>query len=87
MSIYNVKKLNMEEIVLLKILLHRYKEYDKLDILIELVAQPDYHTRDFQNGYKIKKTPEILVQAMPNEVMFCTSDKCEIDPRKMGAGC
>ncbi|MCP4651697.1 MAG: hypothetical protein GY853_16670 [PVC group bacterium] len=77
-----MKLLTNSELSMLKSLLDLYKGYDKLDLLIEQVVTPEYFTR--KEIKEIKK--EVISEVMPNEVMYCTSEKCEIDPLKAG-GC
>ncbi len=81
MTLYEIKKLTTQELTLLKALLKLYEGYDKLDLLIEQVITPEYFTREEIKEIKIEI---IKTESMPNEVMFCTSDKCEFDPTKMG---
>ena len=72
--IYDHRVLNEKEKTTVLILLEHYKNYDRLDIIIELALfNPD---EVLTRSYK-KKKEEIKTQAIPEELKYCDSDHCE----------
>lgn len=79
--IYDTRKLQeKEEVSELKRLLSIYREFDKLDIIIDLtiqnlgISREEFKTRKV-NG---KKEKFIKINSPPEAIKFCTGDKCEI---------
>jgi len=81
--IHNYKKLQGEEILLFKQFLDEYKEYDRVDLLIELFLQRtgtsslDFRNRDVK--IKNEKRDEIVIEAIPDSLKYCDGGKCTID--------
>ena len=73
---YELKKLTLFEQNTLKTLLNKYKNHDKLDILIEMII-PDadtYHERE----NRFEKKEEVRIEKMDDSLYFCSGDKCNI---------
>jgi hypothetical protein len=82
MCVYDLGVLKPEEVVLLKASMAHYKNYDKLDILIEMSLPDPY---DVLTRKKIKKVIKYEGNAnpLPEAEKFCNTDHCEIDYSKM----
>ena len=84
---YNYKLLADTERLELLPLIEKYKHYDKLDILIEMIiGNPSEFT---QRTLKIIKE-KVVVNEIPEGIKYCDGDSCEIDyskPRLKGGGC
>jgi len=80
--IYEIGKMRREEVLEFKQLITRYKNFDKLDILIDLtlqklgVSRGDFECREVKQE---KKNEELVVQTEADEYnKFCDGDKCEL---------
>ena len=80
--IYDTRKLRgKEEVLELKRLLLIYREFDKLDIVIDLTIQNlGISRQDFKAREENIKKEEIYVKinAPPEAIKFCTGDSCEL---------
>ena len=75
---YDFRKLDEDEIIQLKFLIEKYKNHDKLDILIEMVAKnPEKIKYNGRNNGKEKKFEE-TIQVVPQEILYCDGEKCMI---------
>ena len=84
--IYSHKVLTEQESANVLALLKHYEGYDKLDILIEMSVDDPAEILTRVNINK-KNIEVIKTEAMPQEVMYCTSDHCEIDYTKNKKSC
>ena len=80
--IYDIRKLRGNgEVSELKRLVSIYREYDKLDVILDLVIQnlgisrEEFKTR-IVNGKKDESYTK--VNAPPQEIIFCDGDQCEM---------
>jgi hypothetical protein len=80
--IYDIRKLRgNEEVSELKRLVSMFREYDKLDVILDLVLQNLGISReDFKarNSSGIKEEAYTKINAPPQEIVFCDSDMCEM---------
>jgi len=73
---FDFNLLNNIEQLKLSILIKQYRDYDKLDILIERVVED---VEDFKKRKRPKKKKiEVKVQKMDESLKFCDGDKCSI---------
>lgn len=74
--IYNHKCLNNDESLKVVALLEHYRGYDFLDLIIELAVANPYDI--LKRTQKNKKIQTIVSEPMPAEIMYCTTDSCEL---------
>lgn len=73
---YDLQLLNSIELNSLSTLLKKYKDYDKIDILIELTIG---EKNDILSREKNKeKKEEKIINNIPEELKFCDGDKCSV---------
>ena len=72
--LYNHNLLNKKEQAALFTLILHYKNYDKLDILIERVIRDPIEFSKRKN-LKKKKEKEVINQ-IPEGIKYCDGDKC-----------
>ena len=75
--IYNLNVLNQTELKTVKSLIVQYKYHDKIDLIIEMSVDDPKEVR--KRNYNKKKKKEIKIQSAPVEILYCDSDRCEID--------
>ena len=75
--IYNLNVLNQTELKTVKSLIVQYKYHDKIDLIIEMSVDDPKEVR--KRNYNKKKKKEIKTQSAPAEILYCDSDRCEID--------
>lgn len=80
--IYDTRKLQgKEEVSELKRLVLIYREFDKLDVIIDLtiqnlgISREDFKARK-ENGKK--EETYVKINAPPEAIKFCTGDSCEL---------
>ena len=80
--IYNIQKLSADEICEFKKLIKRYREFDKIDLMIHLTLQNlgvspfDFHDREVVKN--IEEEPIIQKQLMPEALKYCDGNSCEV---------
>lgn len=78
MSVYDFKTFTSGEILSLKDAIDYYKDYDRLDLIIELLfnknKKEELKKREFE-----KKEKEITVQKIPESLKYCDGDHCVLD--------
>lgn len=81
--IYDFKKLQGEEIQEFKKTLIKYKDYDKIDIIIDIllhklgISSSEFNNRKQEVKKENKK--EIVVQEISESLKYCDGDKCTIN--------
>lgn len=77
--IFHHSQLSLEEAVILKQKIKQYQDYDRLDLLIELIF--DKKQKNKIKNRKIKKIiiPEKNGSSIPEELKYCTGDSCSVN--------
>jgi len=75
--IYNIKKLLPTELEKFYHFIQLYKNYDKIDLLIEMVIDNKEEVLSRIIEEKIEK--EIFINNLPDELKYCDGAHCEID--------
>lgn len=75
MTFYDYRLLNNIESTHLRCLLEQYREYDKLDILIEIVVKD---IEEFKNRKFVEKKEKVKINYIPESIKYCDGDKCSI---------
>ena len=79
MCVYSLSLLKKDETELLRGLIARYNNYDKMDILIEMCLQnpEEFFTRINE---KVPLIPYVNVNSMDEALKYCDGGSCEITP-------
>lgn len=77
---YDHKTFTTEEASALKNAIGEYSDYDRLDLITEIIFD-EKKKKEFLNrtrsNHKNKK--EKKVEAMPDAVKYCTGEQCQVD--------
>ena len=84
MPIYDHFLLTKEEQLEVRTLLDQYKDYDRLDMCIEMVIEnpSEFFMRKRFGKLKIEVKK---INVMPEALKFCDGGKCEVDYSKSGS--
>lgn len=77
--IYDHRNLQNKDLVILKDALEKYKDHDKLDLIIEITLDNSKKEK-IKNGKKSKvnySTSE-TTEAIPEALKFCDGDSCQV---------
>lgn len=76
---YDYKSLTKDELSIFNDALCKYKEYDKLDLIIELIFNENTKSAIRKRGFKkIKRKEEKSLEAIPEGLKYCDGEECVI---------
>lgn len=77
--IYNHRNLQGDDIIILKDTLEKYKDHDKIDLIIELAFDKNKKEKiKSKKPFKFKIQEKEKVNAAPEAIKYCDGDKCQI---------
>lgn len=77
--IYDYKTLENNELTLFKAALDKYNDYDKLDLVIELIFDKKIKEKIKSRGIKkIKRKEEKSSEAIPEGLKYCDGEHCVV---------
>lgn len=82
-----ISQLRGNEIKRFKSFLHKYKDYDKIDLIVHKTLKSlGCSVKEFRcrKGKEKEKEVFVKINAPSSDVMFCDSEHCEYDPTKAG---